>query len=227
VAERVTIDAVATLASMEFIRLDAGEDAPTLEIELRVAAGDATGDACAAADPAAAIITGDATFATATVAPATLDAPPAALDALSGNDFTVCATLTSSAPIMFTLEGIVGTVAFGSGCDEPAEDLAGVWTGTYVCDDLCQGDPATEDGDIAITVSQAGQTAIYSDDGGATYFGSVCGAEFRHLGGKAGYWEYGRFTRTGTTSATKSSVWISTMTPDCGGMCEDEVELAP
>jgi hypothetical protein len=106
--------------------------------------------------------------------------------------------------------------------------MGSLWSGDYTCENECNGTPNGEEGgDIEITILQAGETAVYIDDGDAIYFGSVCGTDFRHLGGQLGYWEYGVLSRTSETTATKESTWVSNLFggEDCGGLCSDELTL--
>lgn len=225
-----TFDLAATLAQLTVVRTDGGANpaAPSLTVSLRVAAGDDVAGGCGGGVEAfGAVVTGDAAFGSLQVLPAEMAVPRAALDLVNGRSFTLCASATSSVDADLTLGGLAVSFGFDSGCAAPANDLAGRWTGDYACNNLCQGSPGNEAGSVVITVIQAGETAVYSDDGGAVYIGSVCESAFRHLGFGGSYFEHGTFTRTGPNTATKSSTWVSTVTPQCGGTCADTLTLSP
>lgn len=222
-----SIDLAATLDNLTIVRTD-GDDTPdpTVEISLLVAAGNVP-DACTNGTQALqAEITGNADFSTTSVSADDDTMPQSAVDIINSGAFTLCTTATSSVDAEMTLSGLSVSFGFTGNCAAP-EDLEGVWIGDYSCDDNCQGSPSTEEGQVEITVTQSGGTAIYRDDGGAVYIGSVCGNDFRHLGLGNGYFEYGTLTRTGATTATKSSTWVSLITPQCGGTCSDTLTLAP
>lgn len=221
-----TLDLSATLSQLTIQRTDGGSTpSPTVELSLRVAAGDDTVGACSGGTEAlSAVITGDATFATKSVSPSEAKVPQSAIDVINTGAFTLCASAVSSVDAQLSLGGVTASFGFDDTCD-PAQDLAGVWTGDYSCDNFCGG-ANTDSGQVQITIKQAGRTAIYWDDSGAVYVGSVCGPTFRHLGLGNGYFESGEFTRTGATTAVKSSEWVSTVTPDCGGTCADTLTLS-
>ncbi len=63
----------------------------------------------------------------------------------------------------------------GEGSDCMPADIAGVWIGTYSCNDACN---VPFGGDITITITQNGSAATYTDDSGITYSGFVCGNVF-------------------------------------------------
>lgn len=222
-----SFDLVATVARLTAVRTDGGTNpaTPSLAVSLRIAAGDGrTGGCGGGVEAVSATVTGNSVFGDLTVSPQQTEVPQSALDLANSGKFTLCASVTSSVDAEVTLGGLAVDFGFDSGCTS-AEDVAGLWAGDYSCDDLCQGVPGTEGGQVEITLTQTGGSAVYWDQGGAVYLGSVCGTAFRHLGFGGAYFEYGTFTRTGPTTATKSSTWVSTMTPQCGGTCADTLTL--
>jgi hypothetical protein len=149
--------------------------------------------------------------------------PKSALDIINGGSFTLCTSVTSSVDANMMMTGLGSTFGFNEDCAEP-QDISGVWTGDYSCENVCGGETYTESGSLDITVIQSGGTAIYWD-GYAVYIGNVCGSSFNHLGAGSGYYEYGTFTRTGENTATKSSTWFDTPSDGCSGTCSDTYNM--
>jgi len=223
-----SFDLATTVTKLTVVRTDGGasQATPSLALSLKVAAGDAVAGGCGGGvEVVGATVTGDASFANLAASAGEVALSQAALDLVNSGSFTLCGSVTSSVDANITLSGLAVDFGFDSGCDI-AQDVAGLWVGDYSCDNVCQGGAATESGQVEIAVTQAGETAIYSD-GTAVYIGSVCESTFRHLGFGGTYVEYGSFTRTGATTATKSSTWMSIVTPDCGGTCMDSVTFTP
>jgi len=224
------IDLSETLSRLSITRTDGGASPdPTVEFELLVAAGDKRGGACAGGTQAlrttvAGTGNGNTDFSSTAVSVDESTMPQGALDLINAGAFTMCASALSTVDANVTLSGLGLAFGFDGACEAP-EGLAGVWAGDYSCDD-CQGGPITEADTVELRITQSGDTAIYQDDGGATYVGNVCGSGFHHLGLGAGYFEYGTFTRTGPTTAVKSSTWVSTIGPG-GGCCADTLTLSP
>jgi hypothetical protein len=219
-----------SLSRLSITRTDGGASPdPTVEFQLLVAAGDERGGACGGGTQAlrtriSGTGNGNTDFSSTAVSVDESTMPQGALDLINAGTFTLCASALSTVDANVTLSGLALAFGFDGAC-EPPEGLAGVWTGDYSCDD-CQGGPSTEAGTVELRITQSGDTAVYQDDSGATYVGSVCASGFRHLGLGAGYFEYGTFTRTGPTTAVKSSTWVSTIGP-WGGCCADTLTLSP
>lgn len=220
-----SIDPTATLSNITIIRTDGGTSpSPTVDLSLLVAAGNDVGACSSGTQAFRAEITGSADFSSSSISAGETTMPQNAVDIINSGSFTLCTSATSSVDANLTTTGIGLSFGFAANC-ATSQDLAGVWVGDYTCNDNCQGSISSESGSVEITIAQSGGTAIYQDDSGATYIGSVCETSFSHLGLGGGYFESGTFTRTGPTTATKSSTWVSTSIPQCGGTCSDTLTL--
>lgn len=217
------LDIGQTAEVMTIERTDGGDSPePTVRFRFGAVAG-ADADAACDASPAVDLtITGNADFSekTATDDGAGLSALRDADD--GSNSFSACLQIESSVNVEIT-PAVVVDLEVDAGCDDAPEAVAGMWSGSYVCSDTCN--PDQEPGMVTLSILQAGETAIYFDDGGAFYFGSVCGPSFRFVGGHPTYSEWGVFTRTGETTATKESTWSSSLGDNCGGDCSDDLTL--
>jgi hypothetical protein len=220
----MTIDMLSTLSSLMIVRTD-GEDTPdpTVAFSIKVAAGDV--DACANGTSAIdAEVTGNTDFSSTDVSTDEATMSQSAVDIINSGAFSLCASATASVDVDLSLDEISMSMSVAGDCDEP-EDHAGVWVGEYTCDDVCDGySTTTPSTPIELTITQSGNAAIYTSDN-SIYFGTVCGNTFSHWGVGSGYSEYGTFTRTGDTTATKTSTWTSTNEQNCGGTCSDTLEL--
>jgi hypothetical protein len=219
------VNAQATADAITIVRTDGGNSPdPTLNIRFAVVEG---GDTTAACDTAAPVVDLTVTGTSPDFSQKTAEDSgqgSAALDGplAIGGEFSTCFELESSVNVEATL-AIAVEVELDAPCvDEPPRDIAGTWAGPYMCTSTCGG-PGEAD-QVELTVLQAGETAIYFDTGPAFYLGSVCGGEFSFVGGGVGYSEWGVFTRTSETTATKTSKYEDT-TGDCGGDCSDELTL--
>lgn len=220
--EVFAVDAQKSADLMTIVRTDGGATPdPTVHFRLAVVAGSDGDAACNSADAAVDLtITGNDDFSEKTAVD-TGSGASSLRGPLAGGEFSACFEMEASVNVELTLVAAVD-VEFDSGCDTPPEPVAGRWGGTYTCGDSCTG--VDEAGDVDLTIIQAGETAIYFDDGAAFYFGSVCGDAFSFYGGAATYSEWGKFTRTGATSGVKTSHWMGNLAM-CGGDCDDELTL--
>jgi hypothetical protein len=150
------------------------------------------------------------------VSPASAEADEATLQIINAGPLIVCMIITANIDATLSVDGLAVNITEGS-CASPA-DFAGAWHGTYECSNPC-GDPFG--GMIALTVTQNGQQASYTDDGGYTFTGRVCGDTFRfeYLG--EDFLERGTLTLTSPSTAVKRSTWRNTFPPYCGGECVD------
>lgn len=222
-----SIDTTTTLANLSIVRTDGGvTPSPTVELSLMVAAGDNAATCSTGTQALRAEITGNTDFSTKSLTVNETVMPQSAIDIITTGNFTMCRKAAASVDVNLSLTDIGISFGFNDDCTSP-QNIAGVWEGNYTCNDNCQGTPSIDAGTVTITVAQSGGSALYQDDSGATYVGSVCGTDFRHLGMGSGYFEYGTLTRTSPTTATKSSTWISTTIPQCGGSCSDTLTFTP
>jgi hypothetical protein len=219
-----SINSTETLSNLAIVRTDGGTSpSPTVEMLLQVADGD-TGGSCTNGVQAFRLgLTGNEDFSSISVTEDEGVMPKSALDIINGGSFTLCTSVTSSVDANMMMTGLGSTFGFNEDCAEP-QDISGVWTGDYSCENVCGGETYTESGSLDITVIQSGGTAIYWD-GYAVYIGNVCGSSFNHLGAGSGYYEYGTFTRTGENTATKSSTWFDTPSDGCSGTCSDTYNM--
>lgn len=219
-----SINSKATLKNITITRTDnsAIQD-PTVDFKLSVAAGDAPG-ACASGTGTEAFqakITGNEDFSSTDVSADKITMSQDALDIISSRDFTLCTNATSTVDVDLTISGINMSFSVEQDCDAQ-QDLAGTWTGTFYCEDVCDGISSTTPvSDIELTITQSNGAAIYIDDGGAFYYGDVCASSFQHSGFGSSYYEWGTVTQTGPDTAKKVSTWVDFDNPSCGGTCYD------
>lgn len=152
------------------------------------------------------------------VDPPTATADGAALEIINTGSMTLCMTITANFDAILSVDGIAMDLEEGQ-CDPPA-DFSGVWTGTYQCSNFC-GDGFG--GAIELTVTQSGSQASYTDDGGATFTGRVCGSAFRFERITGEEIERGTLTLTGPGTAVKRSTWRGRTSPYCWGNCVDQL----
>lgn len=104
-------------------------------------------------------------------------------------------------------------------CDaESPSDIDGLWVGTYFCTSSC-GEGFG--GAIALTITQTGATATYTDDLGGEFAGAICGVVYTYSDTQEGIVETGVFTLVDADSATKQSHYRSETEPFCEGDCTD------
>ncbi len=152
------------------------------------------------------------------VEPATVAADEATVDIINLGMITICLTVTANIDATLSVDAVAMDIAEGR-CDAPA-NFSGTWNGTWECVNNCgEG----EGGDITLVVTQDGTDASYTDDGGATYVGVICGDMFRFEYDGELYFERGTLTMTGPNTAIKRSTWRSHEPPYCGGDCYDTV----
>jgi hypothetical protein len=151
--------------------------------------------------------------------PDPLEADQATLSILNRGSAAVCVLVVPH--VDATLN--VGKVAVdATTCEVPAQDIGGEWTGTYQCINSPCG---SDGGPVTLFITQDGHSAHYTDDGGATYDGTVCGGVFRFNGGGTDpggdYTEGGTFFLNADGGASKSSTWRYVAPDACAGSCSD------
>lgn len=155
------------------------------------------------------------------VDPPTATANEATLEVINLGLMTICLTVTANIDAVLSVDAVAMDIAEGR-CASPA-DFSGTWSGTWGCVNNCG---ENDGGDIVLVVTQDGTDASYTDDGGATYTGVVCGDMFRFEYVGENYRERGTLTLTGPNTAVKRSTWRSHTPPYCGGDCTDNVTRA-
>lgn len=155
------------------------------------------------------------------VDPPTATANEATLEVINLGLMTICLTVTANIDATLSVDAVAIDIAEGR-CDAPT-DFSGTWSGTWGCVNNCGGN---EGGDIVLVVTQDGTDASYTDDGGITYTGVVCGDMFRFEYVGEYYRERGTLTLTGPDTALKRSTWRSHTPPYCGGDCTDYLTRA-
>jgi hypothetical protein len=150
------------------------------------------------------------------VTPETVEATEPTLEIINSGMIVMCVSITPTVDALFSVDSVEVNVTQGS-CGSPAS-FAGRWVGTYECGNSC-GAPFGDS--IELTVTQNGASASYTDDGGATFTGTVCGNLFRFERVTSGEIERGTLTLEGNNQATKRSTWRGTSPPYCGGNCVD------
>ena len=99
-------------------------------------------------------------------------------------------------------------------------DIADTWTGSFSCSDSCCDG---FDGEVILTITLNGESASHSDDGGASFTGTVCGNVYTFEGGGEGFTEGGRFVLNADGTASKQSTFTGLSEPFCTGLCMDEL----
>jgi len=154
------------------------------------------------------------------VTPATAEATQQTLDIINTGSYSVCVQIHPVITAVADLNTLI--VDFGA-CDTPAKNIGGTWAGTYMCGGICP-----ESGNVTMNITQNQNDlsiATYTDDGGASYEGRVCGNRFSYSGGLTSeYDESGTFTLNPDGSASKSSTYIDVGEGAfCTGTCTDEL----
>lgn len=155
------------------------------------------------------------------VDPPTATADAATLEVINLGLMTICLTVTANIDATLSVDAVAMDIAEGR-CDSPT-NFSGTWNGTWGCRNNCGVD---DGGDITMVVTQDGTDASYTDQGGATYTGVVCGNMFRFEYVGEDYRERGTLTLTGANTAVKRSTWRSHTPPYCGGDCTDNLVRA-
>jgi hypothetical protein len=218
----VTFDLEQTVNNLAVQRTDGGTEPIEIEAVLRLAPGDQMGTVCETGTMEGPVtVQADANATALTVEPAEISATMDGLAAVNSGTVSVCYQITANADLLVSLSEILASISTSVSCDAPA-DLSGAWSGTYSC--VASGGPecGDEGGPIMLTVYQGNHTAGYIDDGGAFYFGSVCGNEFRHSGGGFGYSESGVMTLEDDNNASKMSHYTVDLST-CEGDCTDDL----
>jgi hypothetical protein len=151
------------------------------------------------------------------VDPQTAQATQATLSIVNTGAFSICIEITSPVDATLSVSAIDIDV---EPCETPPADIAGVWTGTYSCENIGCSD---EGGDILLTITRDGYSAHYESEGGAVYDGTVCGNTFRFNGGADSYTEEGVFTLNADGSGSKTSSWVG-KDGICSGQCTDALQ---
>ena len=160
-------------------------------------------------------------FQPASVTPAIAEATQQTLDIINTGSYSVCVQIIPMITAIADLESLI--VDFGA-CDQPPADIEGTWIGTYSCTGICP-----ESGAVTMNIDQDQNDlsiATYTDDGGASYTGRVCGNRFSFSGGlTSSYDESGTFIlNSDGITATKNSTYIDIGDPVfCSGSCTDQL----
>lgn len=152
------------------------------------------------------------------VSPETVAADGATLQVINMGSMTVCLTITPNIDALLSVDAVAMDITEGN-CGSPT-NFAGTWNGTYECGNSCD---MPFGGDVQLVVTQNGTQATYTDQGGDTFAGVVCGNMFRFEYTGTDFVERGTLTLDGPNTATKRSTWRSTTAPYCGGNCVDYV----
>ncbi|MBI4816144.1 MAG: hypothetical protein HY791_07800 [Deltaproteobacteria bacterium] len=217
---KVTVDLQATLSHVKITKT--GALPPNPEVSFKLGVAPKGSDACAGEAKVEVKISGDTSFENRTITPSTVSAPTQMVELVNSGTFAACTELLANFDAMTSLDGIVAELELApENCDKDPEDIHGTWAGPYTCTPVSTCG-AADSGDVTLTILQSGKTAMYFDDGGAIYFGSVCGDEFTFAGGRDTYFEYGRFRKS---DGSKRSTYFPTLNPTCGGDCTDELTL--
>ena len=150
------------------------------------------------------------------VSPETVAADEATLQIINMGSMTVCLTILPNFDGLLSVDAVAMQISEGN-CESPA-NFAGTWNGTFECGNNCL---QPWSGDIQLVVTQSGTQASYTDDGGDSFSGVVCGNMFRFEYTGEDFVERGTLTLDGPNSATKRSTWRSSTPPYCGGNCVD------
>ena len=155
------------------------------------------------------------------VSPAEANATQQTLDVINTGSYSVCVQIMPSITAIADLNSLMVDM---ESCTEPPADIAGTWTGSYVCEGTCP-----ESGTVTLDIAQNTDDptiATYTDDANAAYQGRVCGSRFSFTGGLTdSYDESGTFVLNTDGSASKTSTYIDIdNTSICSGTCTDILE---
>ena len=158
------------------------------------------------------------------VSPPTATASQQTLDIINTGGYSICIQVTPVITATASLDFV--EVDIGN-CDEPPADIAGSWSGTYSCTSVISSD-CDEAGPVELSIVQDSldpSIASYTDDGGASYEGRVCGNRFSYQGGlPTSYDESGTFILNSDGSASKSSSFRDIgPSPICSAKCIDSL----
>jgi len=155
------------------------------------------------------------------VSPAEANATQQTLDVINTGSYSICVQIMPSITAIADLNSLIVDM---ESCREPPADIAGTWTGSYMCEGTCP-----ESGTVTLDIVQNANDptiATYTDDGNAAYEGRVCGNRFSFTGGLTdSYDESGTFVLNADGSASKTSTYIDIGTTSiCSGTCTDILE---
>jgi hypothetical protein len=156
-------------------------------------------------------------FLPSTVSPSTPEADAQTLAVMNAGAYVICVQIMSPVALMFSLDGWVVDVQ--QDCAAATASFAGPWSGTYTCTDTCTNEPFSGSVQLTVTQDSTGK-ASYTDEGGTTFSGTICGGEFRFVHNAADETERGSLKFTGSNTAQKTSTWLHS-TLLCGGVCTD------
>jgi hypothetical protein len=150
------------------------------------------------------------------------------LTILNAGSLDICVKVSSPIDAYVTATNVVVNA---EPCGSPPHSITGHWSGPYQCFELGANMDTDEPlfggiVDLVITQNQDG-SYHYVDDGGANYNGHLCGNKYKHSGGvPQSYKESGTFTITGSTTATKFSIYYPDPPSPFGdgaGKCRDQL----
>lgn len=153
------------------------------------------------------------------VSPETSPADAPTLQIINAGSMVFCLSITPTVDATFSVDSLEINVT-QQDCPAP-DNFAGEWVGTYDCGNSCTGFPFG--GPSQLVVSQDGTSATYTDDGGETFTGTICGNLFRFELRDTNSLERGTLTLHDANTATKRSTWRTTFEPYCGGDCIDQL----
>jgi hypothetical protein len=163
-------------------------------------------------------------FSASSVSPASANATQNTLDIVNTGGYSICIEVLPAVNATASLDFI--EVDIGN-CDQAPADIAGTWSGSYSCSSEVSSS-CDEAGSVTLTIVQDGSDpsiASYTDDGGGSYQGRVCGNRFSFQGGVASsYDESGTFVLQADGSATKNSSYRDIgPSPVCSAKCADSL----
>jgi hypothetical protein len=213
---QVTVPApVSVLDALALVRAAATE---SVSLSVRVAPASQRSTVCTTGIPYGPFTVGlTSAFLPSTVSPSTPEADAQTLAVMNAGAYVICVQIMSPVALTVSLDGWVVDVQHD--CAAATVNFAGPWSGTYTCTDTCTNAPFG--GSVQLTVTQdATGKASYTDEGGTTFSGTVCGDEFRFVHNAADETERGSLRLTGSNAAQKTSTWLHS-TLLCGGVCTD------
>jgi len=166
----------------------------------------------------------DDDFSASSVSPPASSATQQTLDIINTGGYSICIQVTPVIDATANLDFV--EVDIGN-CNEPPANIAGSWSGPYSCtSDLSSS--CDDAGNVQLAIVQDSEDpskASYTDDGGASYEGRVCGNRFSYQGGEPSvYDESGTFILNSDGSASKNSSYQDIgPSPVCSAKCTDSL----
>jgi len=231
-----SIDLAATLEHATFVPDSAGPvDDPHVAVSLRVGTGAERASVCSTGEaygPADVTLDPSSLAPTGGVEPTRWTATEATIATINSGAVTGCLDVVPPVDGRWTLSELALDFRLAAACTEEPADLSGTWTGTYACTNWLDRVSSPEAGPVTLVVTQDGRHATYTDEGGASYEGVVCGRAFSFAGGKIpeagpleGYFESGRLeVAADGLTATKTSIWHGAAG---WGTCNDQLTRQP